>query len=76
MDFAALGWLGRLPRVLWTRRQCPLCSSIRFEEAELGSLDGPLGLFMLGLSAQLSSNVLIVIRLKGRAGAGKGASVA
>jgi hypothetical protein len=47
MDFAALGWLGRLPRVLWTRRQCPLCSSIRFEEAELGSLDGPLGLFML-----------------------------
>jgi hypothetical protein len=47
MDSAVQGWLGRLPKMLWTRRQCPLCSSIRFAEAEPGSLDGPLRMFML-----------------------------
>jgi hypothetical protein len=47
MESAVQGWLGRLPKILWTQRQCPLCSSIRFEVAESGPLDGPLRLFML-----------------------------
>jgi len=47
MDFSTHGWFGRLPQVLWIQRQCPLCSSIRFEQAEPGSLDGPLGVLML-----------------------------
>jgi hypothetical protein len=46
MDFAAPDWLGRLPRVLW-KRQCPLCSSIRFEAAESSWPDGLLGLLIL-----------------------------
>ncbi len=47
MESAVQGWLDRLPKILWTRRQCPLCGSIRFEEAELGFLDGLLGVLML-----------------------------
>jgi hypothetical protein len=47
MDSAASGWLDRLPKVLWTRQQCPLCSSIRFEQAEPGPFDRLLSLFML-----------------------------
>jgi hypothetical protein len=43
----AQDWLGRLPQILWTRRQCPLCGSICFEEAESGPLDGLLGVLML-----------------------------
>jgi len=41
MDFAA-----HLPHVLWSRN-CPLCSSIRFEAAESSHLDGLLSLLML-----------------------------
>ena len=60
MDTAVHGWLGRLPKVLWTRRQCPLCSSIRFAEAEPGSLDRPLGLFFAsGSLHQLLATVLL-----------------
>ncbi len=47
MDTAGLNLPGPLPRVLWARRQCPLCSSIRFQPAEQGSLDGFFGLFGL-----------------------------
>lgn len=47
MDSAVQSWFGRLPKVLWTERQCPLCSSIRFEPAEAGPLDPLLGLFLL-----------------------------
>jgi hypothetical protein len=47
MDSAVQGWLDRLPKVIWTQRQCPLCSSIHFEQAESGPLDNLLGLFML-----------------------------
>jgi hypothetical protein len=46
MDFAAQGWLGRLPHVLGTR-QCPLCSSIRFQAAESSWPDGLLALVTL-----------------------------
>jgi hypothetical protein len=47
MESVVQGWFGRLPQILWNGRQCPLCSSIRFEEAESGPLDGLLGIFML-----------------------------
>ncbi len=47
MDLAMQGWLDRLPKMLWSRRQCPLCSSVHFAEAEAGPLDGLLGMFML-----------------------------
>jgi hypothetical protein len=46
MESATQGWIGRLPQVL-RRRQCPLCSSIRFEAAETSHLDGLLSLLML-----------------------------
>jgi hypothetical protein len=38
---------GPFPRLLWMRRQCPLCSSIEFQPAEPESLDTVIGL--LGL---------------------------
>lgn len=41
------GIAGRLPRLLWFQRYCPLCSSICFQEAEPGYLDGFLAAFML-----------------------------
>jgi hypothetical protein len=47
MEFVAPGWLGRLPQVLWGRRPCPLCGSIRFVEAESGRLDRLLAVFLL-----------------------------
>jgi len=39
MNPAGLSWPGRLPRFLWMRRQCPLCSSVRFQPAESQPLD-------------------------------------
>ena len=47
MEIAGLSWPGRLPRLLWIRRVCPLCTSYEFKEAESNSLDKPLGLFAL-----------------------------
>jgi hypothetical protein len=47
MNSSRLNWANRLPRLLWFRRQCPLCTSIVFETAESQSLDGPLALFAL-----------------------------
>jgi hypothetical protein len=47
MDVAGLNWPNRLPRLLWMRRQCPLCSSIQFQLAETESLDVLFGLFGL-----------------------------
>ena len=40
---------GYLPKILWMKRQCPLCSSVEFKTAEIEPLDGLLGL--LGLRA-------------------------
>jgi hypothetical protein len=48
METPGLNWPGLLPRILWMRRQCPLCGSIQFQPAEPETLDGPLGLFGLG----------------------------
>lgn len=47
MNRAGLNWPGRLPRLLWIRRVCPLCSSYEFKEAESQLLDGLLGIFSL-----------------------------
>ena len=47
MPNAGLNWPSTLPKLLWNKRECPLCSSVEFEEAESGSLDSPLGLFSL-----------------------------
>jgi len=47
MDIAGLHWPSGVPRLLWLRRECPLCSSIKFEDAELHLLDPPLRLLAL-----------------------------
>lgn len=47
MDIAGLNWPSRFPRLLWMRKACPLCSSIQFEAAETGPLDGLLSLLAL-----------------------------
>jgi hypothetical protein len=47
MDIAGLNWPSRLPRLLWRRRQCPLCSSVEFKMAETHPLDSLLGMFAL-----------------------------
>ena len=40
-------WPAGIPRVLWTHRECPLCSSVQFKEAEIIPLDPLLKLFAL-----------------------------
>jgi len=35
------------PKLIWMRRQCPLCSSIRFRPAEAEPLDRLFGIFAL-----------------------------
>lgn len=47
MKTAALNWPPVIPRVLWMRHKCPLCSSVEFRPAERGWLDGVLVLFRL-----------------------------
>jgi len=44
MGIADLTWPSSIPRLLWMRRKCPLCSSIRFQTADSHSLDWLLGL--------------------------------
>jgi hypothetical protein len=47
MAIASLNWPSGIPRVLWTGRTCPRCSSFEFRTAEHGFLDGPLRMFFL-----------------------------
>ena len=47
MDIAGLNWPSSVPRLLWMRRECPLCSSIEFQTAESHPFDRLLGLFAL-----------------------------
>jgi len=47
MNTAGLNWPGLFPKLLWMRRQCPLCSSLEFKPAEPESLDRLFGLFAL-----------------------------
>jgi hypothetical protein len=39
MQTQTLSWPNWLPRVLWVRRECPLCTSIQFRTEEPASLD-------------------------------------
>ena len=47
MDIAGVNWPKSIPRLLWARRECPLCSSIEFHAAESGVLDRVLSLLAL-----------------------------
>lgn len=47
MDIAGMNWPGSVPRLLWMRRECPLCSSIEFQTAESHPLDRLLVLLAL-----------------------------
>ncbi len=46
MHIADLAWPSNVPRLLWIRRECPLCSSIEFKTAESHPLDRLLRLLM------------------------------
>jgi hypothetical protein len=46
MSLNSMNWPRLLPRLLW-RRQCPLCTSVDFQEAELEPMDTVLRLFLL-----------------------------
>jgi len=47
MNSAGLNWPPAIPRLLWMRRKCPLCSSIEFKSAEPEWLDSVLAMFRL-----------------------------
>jgi hypothetical protein len=47
MNVETMTWPNWLPRVLWTRRVCPRCDSVKFKPGELHSFDGLLGMFAL-----------------------------
>jgi hypothetical protein len=40
-------WPSWVPQLLWIRRQCPRCKSVRFKPAELRQFDELLGMFAL-----------------------------
>ena len=58
MNSARLNWPPVIPRVLWTRQQCPLCSSFEFKQAEIGSgaskTTGPIALDLKGTYGQFA----------------------
>jgi hypothetical protein len=47
MSGETITWPNWLPRVLWIRRVCPRCDSVKFKPGELHPFDGLLGLFAL-----------------------------
>lgn len=47
MDSVGMNWPSGIPRLLWIRRVCPLCSSYEFKEAESNAFDGPMSFFAL-----------------------------
>lgn len=47
MNITRLTDLIRFPRILWGRRNCPLCTSIEFQVADFSSWDRALALFAL-----------------------------
>lgn len=47
MKTARLNWPPAIPRLLWMRRNCPLCSSLEFKSAEPEWLDSLLAPFRL-----------------------------
>jgi hypothetical protein len=47
MNAPRFDWPSSLPRLLWSPRTCPLCTSLEFTEAELLPMDRPLAFFSL-----------------------------
>jgi hypothetical protein len=47
MSVLEVSWPSRVPRLLFRRRVCPLCTSIEFSRAELGLMDGLLRCFAM-----------------------------
>jgi hypothetical protein len=47
MDFSNRTWPTWAPRLLWMRRECPHCNSVKFKEAELRPYDGLLSMLAL-----------------------------
>jgi len=47
MNSARLNWPPAIPRLLWIRQRCPLCTSIEFRSAEREWLDVFFALFSL-----------------------------
>jgi hypothetical protein len=40
-------WPNWLPHLLFPRRECPICNSVKFKQAELRSFDGLLSMFAM-----------------------------
>jgi hypothetical protein len=47
MNFSNRTWPNWVPRLLWIRRECPRCNSLKFKPAELRSFDGLLSMIAL-----------------------------
>jgi len=47
MNFSTRTWPDWVPRMLWIRRECPRCNSLKFKPAELRPIDGLLSMFAL-----------------------------
>jgi hypothetical protein len=47
MDFLTRNWPGWVPHVLWVRRECPTCRSVKFKAAELRPVDDLLAMFAI-----------------------------
>ena len=47
MDFSKRTWPNWVPHLVWVRRECPACNSIKFKTAELRPVDGLLAMFAL-----------------------------
>jgi hypothetical protein len=47
VNFSNRTWHRWVPRFVWLRRECPVCNSIQFKQAELRSFDGLLAMIAL-----------------------------
>ena len=47
MNFSNRTWPSWVPQLLWIRRECPRCNSVKFKQAELRPVDGLLGMIAL-----------------------------
>ena len=47
MNFSNRTWPSWVPRLLWIRRECPYCNSLKFKQAESRSYDSLLSMIAL-----------------------------
>jgi len=47
MNFSTRHWPNWVPHLLWIRRECPCCNSVKFKAAELRPIDGLLAMFAI-----------------------------